>query len=74
MSNDNLIKQGLLGLQQIRLASAGVQGERATLVTMIGSRWFARTFGKNNATKDIVKWKIKFSVIPKGITLIWAFF
>ena len=50
-----IIQQGLLGLEQIHLASAGVQGERATLVTMIGSRWFGRTFGKNNATKDIVR-------------------
>ena len=41
-----LIQQGLLGLEQIHLASAGVQGERATLVTMIGSRWFGRTFGR----------------------------
>ena len=51
----HLIQQGPLGLEQIHLASAGVQGERATLVTMIGSRWFGRTFGKNIATKDIVK-------------------
>ena len=50
-----LIQQGLLGLEQIHLASAGVQGERATLVTITGSRWFGRTFGKNIGIKDIVK-------------------
>ena len=51
----HLLQQGPLGLEQIHLASAGVQGERATLVTMIGSRWFAQIFGTNLATEDIVK-------------------